>query len=46
MESDTTSQMLHEQKSLIQSLDRGLQLLEIISLAKESMGLPELADLL
>lgn len=37
--SDTT-------KTLIQSLDRGLQLLEILSQAKEPMGLPELAEIL
>lgn len=46
MESETTTSISREQKSLIQSLDRGLQLLEIISLASEPMGLPELADLL
>ncbi len=38
--------LLTDQKSLIQSLDRGLQLLEIISQAKEPMGLPELAEML
>jgi IclR family transcriptional regulator, KDG regulon repressor len=35
-----------DQKTIIQSLDRGLQLLEIISQAKEPMGLPELAEML
>jgi IclR family transcriptional regulator, KDG regulon repressor len=40
------SPILNDQKSLIQSLDRGLQLLEIISQAKEPMGLPELAVIL
>lgn len=34
------------QRGYIQSLDRGLQLLEILSQAEESMGLPELARLL
>jgi IclR family transcriptional regulator, KDG regulon repressor len=37
---------LGDQKNLIQSLDRGLQLIEIISQAKEPMGLPELAAML
>jgi DNA-binding IclR family transcriptional regulator len=46
METETISAISREQKSIIQSLDRGLQLLEIISLAKEPMGLPELADML
>jgi IclR family transcriptional regulator, KDG regulon repressor len=31
-------------KTLIQSLDRGLQLLEILSYSAEPLGLPELAD--
>lgn len=46
VESKKNSSFSPEQKSLIQSLDRGLQLLEKISLANEPMGLPELADLL
>ncbi|GAP15813.1 transcriptional regulator [Longilinea arvoryzae] len=46
MDTENNSPYLHDQKSLIQSLDRGLQLLEIISQAKEPMGLPELSELL
>jgi IclR family transcriptional regulator, KDG regulon repressor len=38
--------LLDEQKNLVQSLDRGLQLLEIISQANEPLGLPELAEML
>lgn len=46
MDTEIISPLLHDQKTLIQSLDRGLQLLEIISQAKEPMGLPELAEML
>jgi DNA-binding IclR family transcriptional regulator len=45
-ELNLNSPLLSEPKSLIQSLDRGLQLLEIISQAKNPMGLPELAEML
>lgn len=46
MDTEPNLPLLHDQKSLIQSLDRGLQLLEIISQAKEPMGLPELSEML
>jgi DNA-binding IclR family transcriptional regulator len=46
METETNSPLLHDPKSLIQSLDRGLQLLEIISQAKQPMGLPELSEMM
>jgi len=46
MEPESNSHSPADQKSLIQSLDRGLQLIEIISQAKEPMGLPELAEIL
>ncbi len=44
MVSDATQ--VETQKGFIQSLDRGLQLLETLSLSKEPMGLPELSEVL
>jgi DNA-binding IclR family transcriptional regulator len=46
MDKDTISTDPRDSKSLIQSLDRGLQLLEIISQSREPMGLPELSEML
>ena len=46
MEPELNPNLPNDQKSLIQSLDRGLQLLDIISQANEPMGLPELAEML
>ncbi len=46
METELNSPLLIDQKNFIQSLDRGLQLLEIISESTEPMGLPELAKML
>ena len=46
MDIENNSPISQDQKSLIQSLDRGIQLLEIISQAKEPMGLSELSEML
>jgi len=44
MQIDSTT--VETNKTLIQSLDRGLELLEIISKSQDPMGLPELAEIL